>query len=233
MALTQEKSVEFSSGILYCRPKSRDYVRAALRCGKELTKEDIKMRGSLNFLAAVTVAFSLALVGGGCAKKVVRTDDAAAAERDRAAAEAAERAQREAARKSLAEESLTSRPTSSETAVLEGRTSAPMLPVYFEFDQFDVRDDQQSRIEGNATFLRSESGARVRVEGNCDERGTNEYNMALGERRALSGKNYLVNLGIDANRIETLSYGEERPLLHGHDELSWAQNRRDDFVLVK
>ena len=72
---------------------------------------------------------------------------------------------------------------------------------------------------------------RVQVEGNCDERGTNEYNMALGERRAQAAKKYLVVLGVDDTLIDTVSYGEEKPLNYGHDELSWSQNRRADFVI--
>jgi peptidoglycan-associated lipoprotein len=117
--------------------------------------------------------------------------------------------------------------------VLEGRSSGPLLPIYFDFDKSDIREDQRDRIEGNSQFLTENSSMRVRIEGNCDERGTNEYNMALGQRRALSAQKYLVNLGISANRLETISYGEEKPLLFGHDEFSWAQNRRDDFVVVR
>ncbi|MCF6290268.1 MAG: peptidoglycan-associated lipoprotein Pal [Desulfobacterales bacterium] len=115
--------------------------------------------------------------------------------------------------------------------ILEGRTSAPLLPVYFDFDKSNIRADQVERIKQNGAFLQSNPATAVRIEGNCDERGTNEYNAALGERRALSAKKYLVNLGVSAGRLTTISYGEERPLLHGHDELSWAQNRRADFVI--
>jgi peptidoglycan-associated lipoprotein len=116
-------------------------------------------------------------------------------------------------------------------AISEGRTSAPMLPVYFDFDSSSIRDDQVSRMKAN--FLKENEDVTIRIEGNCDPRGTNEYNMALGERRALSAKKFLVDLGIDAARITTISFGEERILLHGHDELSWAQNRRDDFVIMQ
>ena len=117
--------------------------------------------------------------------------------------------------------------------ILEGRTTGPMLPVYFDFDRYSIKADQKQRIIDNAEYLKANSNIVVRVEGNCDERGTNEYNMALGERRATSAKNYLVNLGIAAARIKTISYGEERPLNYGHDELAWSQNRRDDFVVVE
>ena len=129
-----------------------------------------------------------------------------------------------------AEESLESK----SLGISEGRTTEGMLPVYFNFDASDIRTDQVSRIQVNADFIKNNSKyAQIRIEGNCDERGTNEYNMALGERRALSAKKYLINLGVTEDRLTTVSYGEERVLLHGHDELSWAQNRRDDFVVVE
>ncbi len=117
--------------------------------------------------------------------------------------------------------------------ISEGRTSDGMLPVYFDFDSSDIRGDQVSRIEVNADFLKKNAALNIRIEGNCDPRGTKEYNMALGERRAQSAKKYLENLGVTEPRMTTISYGKERLLLHGQDELSWAQNRRDDFVIVK
>ncbi len=115
--------------------------------------------------------------------------------------------------------------------VTEGRTHEGMLPVYFDFDKSTIRDDQQARIEGNAEFIKSNSNLKISIQGNCDERGTNEYNIALGERRAQAAKKYLVNLGVAADNLYTVSFGEERPLLLGHDEYSWSQNRRDDFVM--
>lgn len=114
----------------------------------------------------------------------------------------------------------------------EGRTTKGMFPVYFDFDKSDIRQDQIKRMEANADFIKSNS-YDIRIEGNCDPRGTNEYNMALGERRALSAMKYLVNLGIDEAKLSTISYGEEKLLLQGDDELSWAQDRRDDFVAIQ
>ncbi len=87
------------------------------------------------------------------------------------------------------------------------------------------------RMANNALFLKQAQGTSIVIEGNCDERGTSEYNLALGERRALNAKGYLINLGVEANRIRTIGYGEERPLFQGQDEFSYAQNRRDDFIL--
>jgi len=114
---------------------------------------------------------------------------------------------------------------------LHGRSSVEMQPVYFNFDQATIRDDQIPRLEHNGDYLKNNLTRNVVIEGNTDERGTNEYNLALGERRAINAKNYLIELGVDAGRIRTVSYGEERPLFPGHSEEDWAQNRRDDFIL--
>lgn len=105
--------------------------------------------------------------------------------------------------------------------------------VHFDFDKYNIRSDQAPLMQANASWLKANPNVNVIVEGNCDERGTNEYNMALGERRAKAGKDYLSNLGVDSNRISTVSYGEERPVNPGHDEQAWAQNRRDDFAVRK
>ena len=112
-----------------------------------------------------------------------------------------------------------------------GRSSEGLNPIYFDFDQATIRPDMSDRMVQNAAFLQSSPNARIVVEGNTDERGTNEYNLALAERRALTAKQYLVRLGVDGGRMRTISYGEERPLFLGQDEDSYAQNRRADFVI--
>lgn len=122
-------------------------------------------------------------------------------------------------------------PESDEYKKTYGRSSEQMLPVYFDFDQASIRGDQFSRLDQNADYLKNNPSAKVVIQGNCDERGTNEYNLALGERRALNAKTYLIEIGIEEYRIRTVSYGEERPLFPEEDEFSWAQNRRDDFIL--
>jgi peptidoglycan-associated lipoprotein len=114
---------------------------------------------------------------------------------------------------------------------LHGRSSPQMQPIYFDFDQSNIRDDQIPRIEQNAQYLKDNPSSNVVIEGNCDEQGTNEYNLALGERRAMNAKRYMVELGVDEFRIRTVSYGEERPLFTGYDEADYSMNRRDDFVL--
>lgn len=111
-----------------------------------------------------------------------------------------------------------------------GRSSQGLAPIYFDFDQAGVRPDMSDRMIKNAEQLQQVVNTVI-IEGNCDDRGTNEYNLALAERRAINVKDYLVNLGIDSSRIRTVSYGEERPLFFEQDDFSWSQNRRADFVL--
>lgn len=105
--------------------------------------------------------------------------------------------------------------------------------VYFDYDKSDLRSEALDQLRKNAEWLKANPGNRVRIEGNCDERGTVEYNLALGDRRAVAAKNYLLKAGIEASRIETISYGEEHPADPGHSEEAWQKNRRDDFVLIK
>ncbi len=114
-----------------------------------------------------------------------------------------------------------------------GRSSAQMRSIYYDFDQSTVRGDQVAKMEGNAQYLKKNQAAKVIVEGNCDERGTNEYNLALGQRRAMNAKKYLVNLGVQEGRISTVSFGEERPLFLGTEESDYELNRRTDFVLAR
>jgi len=104
--------------------------------------------------------------------------------------------------------------------------------IYFDFDKYDLRTDARTTLDRKASFLNQNSSIRVQVEGHCDERGTNEYNMALGERRANAAKQYLTTAGISAGRLSTISYGEERPLDPGHTEAAWARNRRAHFVVT-
>ncbi|MBL4902114.1 MAG: peptidoglycan-associated lipoprotein Pal [Desulfocapsa sp.] len=111
-----------------------------------------------------------------------------------------------------------------------GRSSMAFSPIYFDFDQAGINSEMAPVLSANATYMKENPNAVIIIEGNCDERGTNEYNLALGERRAINTKEYLVNLGVNPARIRTVSYGEERPLFTGRNELDWSQNRRADFI---
>ena len=104
--------------------------------------------------------------------------------------------------------------------------------VFFDFDKFNLKPDARKTLEKQAAWLKANPSVRVTVEGHCDERGTREYNLALGERRANSAKDFLVANGIAANRVRVISYGKERPVALGHDEASWAQNRRAVSVIT-
>lgn len=112
-----------------------------------------------------------------------------------------------------------------------GRSSPEMKPIYFAYDQASIKGDQMPRMEHNGNYLKNNASVKVLIEGNTDARGTNEYNLALGERRAMSAKTYLREYGIEDSRIRTVSYGEERPLFNGSSEDDYTQNRRDDFIL--
>jgi peptidoglycan-associated lipoprotein len=107
---------------------------------------------------------------------------------------------------------------------------AEIEDVFFDYDRHHLRDDARRLLEANARILQSDSMVNLILEGHCDERGTVEYNLALGERRAQSVRSYLEQLGIDPNRLRTVSYGEERPFALGHDESAWSENRRVHFV---
>jgi peptidoglycan-associated lipoprotein len=109
---------------------------------------------------------------------------------------------------------------------------SPLRPVFFEYDSSEVTQASRSVLDGNAAVLRKYSTWVVTVEGHCDERGTAEYNLALGERRAVAARAYLVSLGIDAKRLRTVSYGKEFPFDPGHDEAAWSKNRRAHFVIT-
>lgn len=104
--------------------------------------------------------------------------------------------------------------------------------VYFDLDSYSVRSDAQPRLDAQAAWLNRYPNVRVRIEGNADERGTREYNLALGARRAEAVRTYLVNRGVGANRIDTISYGKERPIAEGSNEQAWAQNRNAHTAIV-
>jgi peptidoglycan-associated lipoprotein len=110
--------------------------------------------------------------------------------------------------------------------------SSPLKPVFFDYDSSDLTGDGQNVLKADAEVLKSNPTWAITIEGHCDERGTAEYNLALGERRAVAARAYLVSLGISADRLKTVSYGKEFPFDPGHDEAAWAKNRRAHFVIT-
>jgi len=114
----------------------------------------------------------------------------------------------------------------------QDRGAFSLQTVYFGYDSSSISSSEQSKLEVIASALQSDLSAKLLIEGNCDERGTEEYNRSLGERRALSAREGLAALGVDPARVATRSYGEDRPADEGHDQSAWSKNRRDEFVLL-
>ncbi len=105
--------------------------------------------------------------------------------------------------------------------------------IFFDFDRFDIRNEYQDTLRAKADVLKRYSQINVMIEGHCDERGTEEYNMALGERRARAAYEYLLKLGVSPNQLQMISYGKDRPAVMGSDESAWSQNRRDEFKVLR
>ena len=159
-----------------------------------------------------------------CAKKTVKTDDSAAPVEQQKVEEAAPVKEQQDDSAQLAEENA-------QREAMMAKNMFESESIFFEFDSAALSPVAQGVLSGKAAYLRDYPGAQVIIEGHCDERGTPEYNLALGDRRAESAKNFLVNLGIDAARFTTVSYGEESPVDTGHDEEAWAKNRRAKFLV--
>ena len=114
----------------------------------------------------------------------------------------------------------------------QDREALKTYAVYFDFDSSVIKSGERPKLNGVAEYIKAHSGDALRIEGNCDERGTEEYNRALGERRALACREALVELGLDAGHVETLSNGKDKPVAPGHDEAAWRLNRRCDFIVL-
>jgi peptidoglycan-associated lipoprotein len=163
----------------------------------------------LTLLAAGALVFTIASTG--CGRKQVNTDD-----RDRTPPPVV-----------TPGEDTTEDP---EAMARDAAMAAVGEMIFFDFDRSELREDARGTLQRKSEALRQFAEVDVRIEGHADERGTIEYNLALGERRADSARRYLIDLGIDPDRLTTVSYGEERPMTQGHNESAWADNRRDEFI---
>jgi peptidoglycan-associated lipoprotein len=177
-----------------------------------------------------------------CAKKAVKAD---ITQEDEAAKLAAEKAKQEeiARQRALDEKRLQldeerlqldeerRQEEAARLKIIAARNLFMNENIYFDFDKSNLKPEAQEVLKRKAEWLRKNPGESVIIEGHCDERGTNEYNLALGDRRAQSAKNFLLDLGIEESRLTTVSYGEERPADPQHDEEAWSKNRRDHFVI--
>ena len=205
-------------------------------------------------LSIIILFFCFALILTGCPKKTVLKEEPSvkrtgelAAEREKAGKLEAEGAakQKEAREKELArireEEAKRAKEKEFEKSLvakkepgIEGEILESKLikDIHFDFDKFDIRPGDAEVLKENAALLTKHPTKKIQVEGHCDERGSIEYNLALGERRANSAKKYLISLGMPADRISTISYGKEKPLDSGHNEEAWAKNRRAHTVIL-
>ena len=199
-------------------------------------------------LSLLILILCVGLIMMGCPKKTVvkeepsvaKSEEARKLEAERAEREAKEAKERESAKikeeeaKKEREKELEKSLVAKKTPGIEGEVfeSSLLKDIYFDFDKYDIRPGDAEILKENATLLTKYPNIKIQVEGHCDERGTVEYNLALGERRANSAKKYLISLGIASDRISAISYGKERPLDPGHNEEAWAKNRRAHPVIL-
>ena len=173
----------------------------------------------------------IGLVIMGCPKKTVVKEEPSV-KKEEAATPEAERAakEKETKTKEQFEKSL----VAERTHGIQGQVfeSSMLKDVHFNFDKYDIRPEDAAILKENAALLKKFPNVKIQIEGHCDERGTLEYNLALGERRANRAKDYLVSLGISTARISTISYGKEKPLDPGHNEEAWAKNRRAHTIIT-
>ncbi len=177
----------------------------------------------------------IVLISFGCEQRAVTQPE----EQPQAQKEAPETTRPKAAEKTP--EKVTEQKVPSEVESIEAKGEAEKAleekegmfkDIHFDFDRYDIEDTYKPDLKAIAAWMTKNSDAKISIEGHCDERGTNEYNLALGDRRAKATKDYLVSLGVRSSRIETLSYGEEKPLCTEHTEECWAKNRRAHFVVL-
>jgi peptidoglycan-associated lipoprotein len=137
------------------------------------------------------------------------------------------------ARRPMLEETVVQPAPGRAVSAQAGSEVSPLKDVFFGYDTAVVQEDQQAALSDDVRWLKANSGVKVRIEGHCDERGTAEYNLGLGERRAAAVRNYVIAAGIPAARLSTVSYGKERPFVLGRDETAWRQNRRAHLVIER
>jgi peptidoglycan-associated lipoprotein len=192
-------------------------------------------------IAGLTIAM-LSVVGlDACHKKPEPAPTPVVAPPSGPNADSARRAQEDAARRAAEASAAQRRADSIAAAANAARDAANAVSalrttltatVHFDFDQAELRPEDRALLDAKVPILQANPGVMIRVAGHTDERGSDEYNLALGQRRAAAAKRYLVEHGISDSRIETISYGEERPVAQGNDESAWAQNRRDEFEIT-
>jgi peptidoglycan-associated lipoprotein len=192
----------------------------------------MKKRLVLAGIISLMVCFMFIFMTG-CAKKTVVKEEAVATKEQAPADKGALKDQASKPGLSDKDKSLTDM-ASKEQAAGEGmaKEKDALADIYFDFDKYNLKPESRVVLKGNAEWLAKNKDYKLVIEGHCDERGTTEYNLALGERRAAEAMKYMVELGVVAKRMKTMSYGNEMPLDPGHNEEAWAKNRRDHFVVT-
>ena len=196
-----------------------------------MVKEEVKMRKGMLVILALLLVVPGLLLTASCGTKQVQPDDSMVTGQEDA--EAARRAEEERKQRIVEEERLREEALKEEAIKQERMAEDAFgnVDVYFDYDSAVLTSDARALLKVKAEWLKANSGSRVVIEGHCDDRGSNEYNLALGDRRAEGAKTFLVTLGISASRLVTVSYGEERPMNSGKTESAYAKNRRAHFVL--
>ncbi len=191
-------------------------------------------------VVAGLVAAAAAACGGGAPPVTTPAPtpnaDSIAAERAKQDSLAHEQARQDSIRAAQEAERI-ARQRAADSAAAAGATTTEVKTmlatmIHFDFDKSDIKSNDAGTLDQKVAILQANPALRIRISGHCDERGSAEYNLALGNRSGNKAKEYLVQHGIDAGRIETVSYGEERPIAQGHDETAWSQNRRDEFEVL-
>lgn len=180
-------------------------------------------------LIIIILILCIALIMTGCPKKTVVKEEPSV-KKEAATAEAERKAKEAEKAKGEFDKSLVAK----KTPGIEGEVfeSSLLKDIHFDFDKYDIRPADAAVLKGHADLLKKYHNVKVQIEGHCDERGTVEYNLALGERRANSTRNYLVSIGVSPERVSTISYGKERPLDPAHNETAWTKNRRAHTIIT-
>jgi peptidoglycan-associated lipoprotein len=202
------------------------------KSAKIIFKRRLTMGKKIFSILVLMLCVGLIMVG--CPKKTVVKEEPSVKKEEALAKPEAERTKemkpKEEQRAKEFEKSLVAKKEPGiEGEVLESKL---LKDIHFDFDKYNIRPGDAEILNKNAALLMKYPKVKIQIEGHCDERGTTEYNLALGERRANNAKKYLISLGIPNDRISTISYGKERPLDPGHNEEAWAKNRRDHFVIL-
>jgi peptidoglycan-associated lipoprotein len=180
-------------------------------------------------LIVTILILCIALIMTGCPKKTVMKEEPSVKKEEAVRPEAERKAKESKAQEELEKSMIAKKTPGVEGEVFE---SSLLKDIHFDYEKYDIRPGDVAIQKGNADLLKKYHNVKIQIEGHCDERGTVEYNLALGERRANSTRNYLVSIGVSPERISTISYGKERPLDPAHNEEAWAKNRRAHTIIT-